>query len=160
MGWIDPVDRALGRTIAAARWLVLPVALLLFLQWPMRDFVRAGSREANDLGQWIFALYVSIAVTFATRERAHLAVDAIAHGYSARMQNAITRWGTLLFVAPWAVFMIWSIEPTVLRSVMMLEKFPETNNFGYFLIKFAALLLAVLALLQVVVDLVRPRRTN
>ncbi len=48
---------------------MLPVALILFLQWPLRDFVRAYSREANDLGQWIFALYVSLALTFATRER-------------------------------------------------------------------------------------------
>lgn len=156
MGWIDSVDRALGRVIGLARWLVLPVALLLFLQWPLRDFVRWGSREANDLGQWIFALYVSLAVTYATRERAHLAVDAIAHDYPARMQNLIARWGCLLCVAPWALFMIWTIEPTVMRSVLMLEKFPETNNFGYFLIKFAALLLAVLALLQAMVDLVRP----
>jgi hypothetical protein len=72
------------------------------------------------------------------------------------MQNLIARWGCLLCVAPWALFMIWTIEPTVMRSVLMLEKFPETNNFGYFLIKFAALLLAVLALLQAMVDLVRP----
>ena len=38
------------------------------------------------------------------------------------------------------------------------EQFPETNNFGYFLIKLAALLLAVLALLQVVLDLLRPAK--
>ena len=155
---LDTLDRALGRTISAARWLVLPIALLLFLQWPLRDFVRWGSREANDLGQWIFALYVSIAVTFATRERAHLAVDAIAHDYPARTQSLIARWGALFCVAPWALFMIWTVEPTAMRSLLQLEKFPETNDFGYFLIKLAALLLAVLALLQVVVDLLRPKR--
>ena len=93
MAWIDTVDRMMGRLLAAARWLVLPVALILFLQWPLRDFVRAWSREANDLGQWIFALYVSLAMTFATRERTHLAVDAIAHGYSARLRGLIARWG-------------------------------------------------------------------
>ena len=69
--WLDGADRALG-------WLVLPVALALFLQWPLRDFVKAYSREANDLGQWVFALYASLAMTFAAREHAHLAVDAIA----------------------------------------------------------------------------------
>ena len=42
--------------------------------------------------------------------------------------------------------MIWTVGPTVLRSVLALEKFPETFNPGYFLIKLAALLLAVLAL--------------
>ena len=158
MGWLDTVDRALGRLIEAGRWLVLPVALILFLQWPLRDFVQAYSREANDLGQWIFALYVSLAVTYATREHAHLAVDAIAHGYPRRVREAIARWGTFLCVAPWAAFMIWTVGPTVQRSVLALERFSETYNPGYFLVKVAAMLLAVLALIQAVLDLLRPAR--
>jgi TRAP-type mannitol/chloroaromatic compound transport system permease small subunit len=156
--WLAGADRALGRLIDAGRWLVLPVALILFLQWPLRDFVRAYSREANDLGQWIFALYVSLAMTFATRERTHLAVDAVAHGYSARLRGLIARWGGFLCVAPWAVFMIWTVWPTMQRSLLALEKFPDTNNFGYFFIKIAALLLAVLALAQAILDLVRPAK--
>ena len=158
--WLARVDHVLGIVIAAGRWLVLPVALILFLQWPLRDFVQWGSREANDLGQWIFALYVSLATTFATRERAHLAVDAIAHDYPARVRAAITRWGAVICVVPWALFMIWTVEPTVQRSVMALEKFPDTFNFGYFLIKVATLLLAVLALLQTLLDALRPARAH
>jgi TRAP-type mannitol/chloroaromatic compound transport system permease small subunit len=154
-GWLAGVDRALGALIAAGRWLVLPVALILFLQWPLRDFVRAGSREANDAGQWIFALYVSLAMTFATRERAHLAVDAIAHGYPPAVRGVIGRWGGFACVVPWACFMIWTVAPTAWRSALMLEKFSETLNPGYFLIKVAALLLAVLALLQALIDVLR-----
>jgi hypothetical protein len=77
MGLFARIDHVVRNILAVARWLVLPVALILFLQWPLRDFVRWGSREANDLGQWIFALYVSAAVTFATREGAHLVVLAL-----------------------------------------------------------------------------------
>jgi TRAP-type mannitol/chloroaromatic compound transport system permease small subunit len=158
VGWLGSIDRAVGRLIEAGRWLVLPVALILFLQWPLRDLVRAFSREANDFGQWIFALYVSLAMTFATRERAHLAVDAIAHGYSARLRRAIARWVGFACVAPWALFMIWTVGPTVQRSVLSLERFPDTYNPGYFLVKFAALLLAVLTLVQAVLDLLRPAK--
>jgi len=153
MAWIDTIDRTMGWLLAAARWLVLPVALILFLQWPLRDFVQWGSREANDLGQWIFALYVSLAVTFATRERAHLAVDAIAHDYPARVRDLIARWGALLCVAPWCLFMLWTTWPLAQRSALGLEKFPDTYNFGYFLIKAAAVLLALLALVQALLDL-------
>ena len=53
--------------------------------------------------------------------------------------------------------MIWTIGPTVQRSVLSLEKFPDTYNPGYFLVKFAALLLAVLAL---VFQLISDRGTN
>ena len=153
MAWIDRIDRTVGTMLAAARWLVLPVALILFLQWPLRDFVQWGSREANDLGQWIFALYVSLAVTFATRERAHLAVDAIAHDYAAHVRDVIARWGALLCVAPWCLFMLWTTWPLAQRSALGLEKFPDTSNFGYFLIKVAAILLPLLARVQALLDL-------
>ena len=53
--------------------------------------------------------------------------------------------------------MIWMIWPTVSRSVLGLEKFPDTYNSGYFLVKAAALLLALLALLQAPLDVVRKR---
>jgi TRAP-type mannitol/chloroaromatic compound transport system permease small subunit len=157
-GWLGSADPAIGRLVGAGRWLVLPVALLLFLQWPLRDFVQHYSREANDLGQWLFALYISLALTYATRQRAHLAVDAIARGYRARLRETIGRWGTLFCVAPWAVFMIVAAWPTVQRSVLGLEKFPESFNPGYFMIKMATVLLAFLALAQTLIDAARPRR--
>jgi TRAP-type mannitol/chloroaromatic compound transport system permease small subunit len=154
---LDLVDRAVGRLTAAGRWLVLPVVLVLFLQWPLRDLVHWGSREANDLGQWIFALYVSVAMTYATRERAHLAVDALAHDYPEPVRGAIGCWLGFAFVAPWACFMIWTVWPTAMRSLMQLERFSETDNPGYFVIKLATLLLAVLALVQALIDVARPR---
>ena len=62
---------------------------------------------------------------------------------------AIARWGGLLCVGPWAVFMVWTLWPTAQRSALGLERFPDTLNFGYFLIKVAALLLALVqALLE------------
>ena len=42
MSWWGAIDRVLDRVIAAGRWLVLPVALALFLQWPLREFVQWG----------------------------------------------------------------------------------------------------------------------
>jgi hypothetical protein len=45
------LDRLLGLTATGASLLVLPVSLLLFLQWPLRDLGIGYSREANDLAQ-------------------------------------------------------------------------------------------------------------
>ena len=39
MGWLHRLDRLTGQIIAAAQWLALPLILLLFLQWPLRDLV-------------------------------------------------------------------------------------------------------------------------
>jgi len=142
----------IGAVSAAALALVLAVSLLLFLQWPLRDLVQAYSREANDLAQWLFALYVSVAITHATRTRSHLAADAVARRYSPARRALLYRLASLFVLVPWAAFMLYAAGPMVLQSVLQMERFPETYNPGYFIIKAAVALAALLVLLQALVD--------
>lgn len=155
--WMDRADRAVGAAVGAARWLVLPVMLLLFLQWPLRDVVRAWSREANDLAQWLFALYVSLAMTGATRSGTHLAADALAHRYPPALRSRLARAAAVFVVAPWALFVLVAGAPMTVQSILHLEGFPDTYNPGYFLVKAAAWLLALLALAQALLDAARGR---
>jgi TRAP-type mannitol/chloroaromatic compound transport system permease small subunit len=148
---IAAIDRALALLLRAASVLVLPVSLLLFLQWPLREWVQAYSREANDLAQVLFALYVALAVTTATRRHAHLAADALARHYAERTRNLLARIAALAIVVPWAAFVLWSAWPIVVQSVRQLESFPDTFNPGYFLLKLAVAVLAAAVALQAVV---------
>ena len=50
--------------------------------------------------------------------------------------------------------LVWLL---VTPSLRMLERFPETTNPGYFVIKLALWILAGLILLQTVIDLARPQ---
>ena len=71
MRWRRRLDQLVAGVIAGTQWLALPLIVLLFLQWPLRDFFRVYSREANDLGQILFALFVAVSVTAATRAGTH-----------------------------------------------------------------------------------------
>jgi TRAP-type mannitol/chloroaromatic compound transport system permease small subunit len=148
------LDRGLGCALALAKWLVVPVVILLFLQWPLRDVIQAYSREANDLGQCIFALFMAAAVTAATRERIHLAADTFAQRYTPARRALI---GALAGLAPWALFVLYASRQGVWMSLSQLESFPDTYNPGYFLVKLSLWVLAGLLLLQAIVDVVRPR---
>ena len=44
------------------------------------------------------------------------------------------------------------------RSAFQLERFPETYNPGYFILKLAVVALALLVLLQALVDVSRPEQ--
>lgn len=154
----DEADRALGAAVALGRWLVLPVSLLLFLQWPLRELVHAYSREANDLAQWLFALYVAFAVTEATRQSTHLAAAAVAERYPPALRRLIARGAAILCVAPWSLFVLVTGTPMIWRSIHELEKFPDTFNPGYFIVKGSVWVLALLMLLQALLDAVRPMR--
>jgi TRAP-type mannitol/chloroaromatic compound transport system permease small subunit len=154
--WLDRADRALGALIGSGRWLVLPVSLLLLLQWPLREWVHAYSAEANDLAQWLFALYVSLALTEATRGRSHLAADSFAQRYAAATRRRIARAAALLCLVPWSLFILVMSWPSVAQSVAQLERFPETYNPFYFIIRASTWLLALLVLLQALLEAVRP----
>jgi TRAP-type mannitol/chloroaromatic compound transport system permease small subunit len=149
------LDRIVGGITWAGGILVLPVSLLLFLQWPLRDVVQLYSREANDLAQCLFALYVSMAITYATRRHTHLATDIFAQRYSQGTRDALARIGALVVLVPWSLFILYAAWPVAAQSVRQLEAFPETYNPGYFVLKIALLLAAFLVLLQAFVDACR-----
>ena len=152
------LDGLIAAILALGRVLALPIVLLLFLQWPLRDLVQAYSREANDLGQWLFALYVAMAVTAATRARTHLATDVVARRYSARTRAILVRAMALIGALPWALFVIVAGRGIVLSSLVARETFPDTTNPGYFLVKLALWVLAGLMLAQALLDLFQPGR--
>ena len=146
----------LGALIGALQWLALPLVLLLFLQWPLRDLVRCCSREANDLGQAIFAVFVAVSITAATRAGTHLAADALAQRYRTRTRHLLRKAGAILGLAPWAMFVLISSKPAVLSSVQVLEAFPDTANPGYFIIKLALWIMALMMLAQALIEIARP----
>ena len=146
------VHGGVERIVRAASWLALPLSLLLFLQWPLREIVQAYSREANDLAQILFALYVSVAVTAATRSNEHLAADAFAHRYGVRTRRRLARIAALCVALPWTVFLLVTATAMIAQSVMQAENFPETYNPGYFMIKVAVGVLGLLVGIQALLD--------
>jgi hypothetical protein len=83
--------RLIDRLVSIAKWLVLPVALLLMFQWPARELIGRFSHEADDFGQLLFALYVAIAVTCATRRGSHLASDILAPRHPRWLRTSLAR---------------------------------------------------------------------
>jgi TRAP-type mannitol/chloroaromatic compound transport system permease small subunit len=114
------------------------------------------SREANDLGQIIFALYVAASVTAATRAGTHLAADTLAQRYAARTRLRLKRIGAAVGLAPWALFILFASKGPVISSLQNLEAFPDSYNPGYFLIKAALWILALLIIAQGAIDVLRP----
>lgn len=140
------VDKNLTRMTAVFGLLVLPLAALLLAQWPLREIVQAYSRQANDAAQVLFALYVAVAVTAASRSHAHLA--SLRPHPSGAPRPRWQAWALLACVTPWALFMLWSGWPLVATSVASLERFGETLSPGYFVIKLAMALMLLLVLAE------------
>jgi TRAP-type mannitol/chloroaromatic compound transport system permease small subunit len=122
------------------------------LQWPLREVIQAYSREANDLAQILFALYISLAITAATRQNGHLAADALARRFRRRTRRHLECGAALLTLIPWSAFVLWTAWSSVAASVRALESFPETYNPGYFVVRAAVALLVLAVLVQGFID--------
>ena len=154
------LDRLIGTLVAAAKWLALPLIALLFLQWPLRELFHGYSREANDLGQVVFALFVAVSVTAATRAGTHLAADLLARQYSTRTRRRLHRAGAAAGLLPWALFVLVASKSTVVSSLRDLEGFQDSGNPGYFLIKLALWVMAAAVVGQSLVDIFRPLKAD
>ncbi len=153
LGWLDGV---LERVTSGVAILVLPLALLLFAQWPLRDWLHAWSREANDLAQLLFGLYVSVGITKATRAHTHLTPDVVAQRYPPRLRAWLLKAVSICVVLPWTIFILYASATLFWQSVRETESFPDTGNPGYFILKISIWLLALLVMLQALVDIFRP----
>ena len=144
-------------TLSVASFLVIPLALLLFAQWPLRDWLQAYSRQANDVAQIVFALYGAVAITAASVSKSHLALTGHAQG-ATKIIASWRAWALLLCVAPWALFLLWTAFPQMLASVGAREAFSEGLTPGYFVLRVALVLLAVLVLVEAVRTVLANRR--
>ncbi|MEO7106909.1 MAG: C4-dicarboxylate ABC transporter substrate-binding protein [Rhodoferax sp.] len=141
------------RLIRMGSLLVVPLALLLFAQWPLRDWVQAHSSVANDVAQIVFAVYAAVAITAASRSKSHLALAM--HKHSATTVVASWRtWALLVCVAPWATFLLWTAWPQMWESIKAQEIFSEGLTPGYFVVRIALVLLALLVLVDAVAQAV------
>jgi TRAP-type C4-dicarboxylate transport system permease small subunit/ribosomal protein L34E len=160
----NAIDRGLDALTTATMPLAIVVTLLLFLQWPLRDLVQAWSTQANDLAQWLFALYVALSLRHATRHHAHLTARGDIAAASDPTSPQCNRWraaGAALCLLPWAAFLLIAGWPEMKQAVGSGERFPETDNPGYFMTHVAMWVMALLATWQGARDLwrtLRPRR--
>jgi hypothetical protein len=107
------------------------------------------TRQANDVGQILFALYAAVAVTAASSSKSHLAITKPKTG---AVQGRVSwrNWALLLCLAPWAVFLMWTAGPQMLRSMAQMKSFSEGLTPGYFILRMALVLLVVLVLVEAV----------
>jgi TRAP-type mannitol/chloroaromatic compound transport system permease small subunit len=140
------IDR-IGRVMA---WLVLAVVFLLFVQNPLREYVGRGQFFANDMGQLAHAAVFMIGVAYAWRWDRQVRVDLFYRSMGPRMRAVVNLLGTVFLLLPWLAFVTRDALPTMIESVQIVERFPETGSPGFFAMKSLLLIFAAMMSLQAV----------
>ena len=142
----DRIEAVVDRVGHVMAWLVLAVVFLLFVQNPLRVYIGRGQFFANDMGQLSHAAVFMIGVAYAWRWDRQVRMDLFYRNMGPRTRAVVNLLGTVFLLLPWLAIVTWDAVPTVIKSVQLVEQFPETGSPGFFVFK--SLLLAFAAMMS------------
>ena len=154
------IDRLNNRIGVLASWLVLIMVLVGVYNAVTRKLSQSiGTDLSSNMyieAQWyMFSLVFLWAGAYALRHGVHVRVDIFYSRLTGRSRAWIDFIGTLLFLLPLCLLVIWISIPYALDSWRILEGSPDPGGLPRYLIKTAIPVGFILLLLQGLSELVR-----
>jgi TRAP-type mannitol/chloroaromatic compound transport system permease small subunit len=154
---IDGLNDAIGAVI---RWLALIMVLIGATGAVLRYFSRGWGLALNLTpaieAQWyLFSLIFLMGAAYGLNKNVHVRVDVMYERLSERAQGWIDLIGTLVFLVPFSVMMLWVSYPIVRESFRVRETSPDPGGLPRWPIKMLIIVSFVLLLLQAVSQVVR-----
>lgn len=154
------IDRFNNRVGVLLSWLVLIMVLVGVYNAVTRKLGQSiGVNLSSNLyieAQWyLFSLVFLWAGAYALRHGVHVRVDIFYSRLTSRGRAWIDMLGTLLFLLPLCLLVIWISVPYAVDSWQILEGSPDPGGLPRYLIKSAIPIAFLLLLLQGMAELVR-----
>jgi TRAP-type mannitol/chloroaromatic compound transport system permease small subunit len=149
-GAVDRLNQRLGSLL---RWLALVMLLMGAYNAVARYLTRyAGvnlSSNALNEAQWyLFSVIFLLGAAYGLKVDAHVRVDVLYGRLSERARGWIDLLGTVLFLIPFTLVMLWVSYPTVRNSWVIREVSPDPGGLPRYPVKALILLSFALLLLQ------------
>ncbi|WP_019550753.1 TRAP transporter small permease subunit [Thermus scotoductus] len=149
---IDALTEAIGKLTV---WLVLLVALLSAGNAIMRYGFSYSSNAYLEAQWYLFSLIFLLGGAYALKHNAHVRIDLIFGRFSKRTQAWIDVVGTVLFLLPMAVGVIYLSWPWAMNSFLGKEMSPDVGGLPRWPIKLALPLGFALLTLQGISELIK-----
>ncbi|MBX7059232.1 MAG: TRAP transporter small permease subunit [Leptospirales bacterium] len=150
---IDAVNVNVGR---AAAWLLLAMAVLVFLIAILRYLFNFGAVFLQEAAVYLHAGAFMVAIGYALLRGDHVRVDIFYHDRSVRHRALVDLLGGLLLLLPICLVALYYCAPYVLQSWLRLEQSQESGGIpALFLLKTFLLLGPALLLLQGIAQILR-----
>jgi TRAP-type mannitol/chloroaromatic compound transport system permease small subunit len=149
---IDALSEGVGRIIA---WLTLLVALLSAGNALMRYGFSYSSNAYLEAQWYMFSLIFLLGGAYALRKNAHVRIDLVYGRLSQRTRAWIDLLGTLLFLVPMALGVLYLAWPWAMTSLAVRETSPDAGGLPRWPIKLALLLGFALLALQGLSELIK-----
>lgn len=154
---IDGLNNSIGFAI---RWLALVMVLIGAIGAVMRYFSRGMGWALNltpaiELQWYLFSIIFLMGAAYGLHHDVHVRVDVLYERLSKKARAWIDLFGTVLFLVPFSVLMLYVSFPAVQASFRVRETSPDPGGLPRWPIKALILISFVLLLLQAVSQLVK-----
>lgn len=160
---IDGLNDAIGVTI---RWLTLIMVLIGAIGAVLRYFSRGLGLSMNLTplveGQWYaFAVIFLLGAAYGVNKDVHVRVDVMFSRFTERTRAIIDLVGSVLFLIPFCILMLYVSYPPVMNSVSIREMSPDPGGLPRYpikaliLVSFGLLVLQALSHVVKQVDVIR-----
>jgi TRAP-type mannitol/chloroaromatic compound transport system permease small subunit len=156
-GLIDGLNDKLG---IVTRWLALLMVLTGAISSVLRYFARSQQWQLNltpaTEAQWyFFSVIFLLGAAYGLNHDVHVRVDVMYERFSVKTQAIIDMAGTILFLIPFSVLMLYVSFPAVQNSWQIRESSPDPGGLPRYPIKALILVSFALLLLQAFSQLVK-----
>lgn len=149
---IDALSEGVGRVVV---WLVLLVALLSAGNAVMRYGFNYSSNAYLEAQWYMFSLIFLLGGAYALKHNAHVRIDLVFGRLSRRTQAWIDLVGTLFFLLPMALGVIYLAWPWAMNSFVGREMSPDVGGLPRWPIKLALPVGFALLALQGISELIK-----
>ena len=146
---VHSIDRLVGWVGRAVGWLNLALIVVVVVDVLLRWFFSLTAAWVIELEWHLFALIFLLGIPYALQRDRHVRVDLFYEDFPRRDKALVNIIGTLIFLIPWALVLLYTSARYAYESFAAGEGSPNPNGIPYFFpIKSVVPLAAALLILQ------------
>lgn len=154
---IDALNDRIGVMI---RWLALFMVLVGAISAVARYFARSQQwtlnlTPATEMQWYFFSIIFLLGAAYGLNHNVHVRVDVMYERYSPKTQAWIDLAGSILFLIPFSLMMLWVSFPAVRASWQVREASPDPGGLPRYPIKILILVSFALLVLQAISQIVK-----
>ena len=150
------IDKVIDNIAKILTYLLVSMIILVFITVIIRYMLNISYVALQELVMYFHALIFMFGVSYALKEKSHVKIDIIYNSLSKKNQYFISMLGTIIFIIPTSLFIIYSSIDMVTQSWSLLEGSSEAGGLDLvFILKSVIPITGILIFLQALSDIIK-----
>ena len=150
------IDKVIDNIAKILTYLLVSMIILVFITVIVRYMLNISYVALQELVMYFHALIFMFGVSYALKEKSHVKIDIIYNSLSKKNQYFISMLGTIIFIIPTSLFIVYSSMDMVTQSWSLLEGSSEAGGLDLvFILKSVIPIAGFLIFLQALSDIIK-----